>query len=80
MTPGLKLFCHCSLLTFMNQRMDLFRLSKTSERDRTALEFSQSRAASALDELWGEKDLESVENINICMGTWNFVIPREKRN
>lgn len=55
------------------------RLSKTSERDRTALEFSWSRAASALHEMWGEKELESVENINILMGAWNFFNTKRKK-
>lgn len=75
-----KLFCHYSLLTFMTQRMYLDRLSKTSESDRTTLEFSWSRAASALDEMYGEKEFESGENIYIFVGIWNFLIPRERRN
>lgn len=27
----------------------------------------------------GEKELESVENTDIFIGTWNFLIPRENK-
>lgn len=81
MTSGLKLFCNCSLLTCMNQRMCSDRPSKTPERDTTTLKFPWSRAASALDEMQGEKELGSMENISVDIVTaaWKSLIPRENK-